>query len=95
MIRRNDDASFDAGLLDFDERHPFSCSLDEVCSIAKRFEKNHLNLNVILTSGYYILEIWDVSTSEYWDFLWKEMDLSRVPFSMEIQSYPVLQNEAR
>lgn len=35
--------------------NPYECLLDQSCQISKRNEKNHVSLNIVLTSGDYLL----------------------------------------
>jgi hypothetical protein len=45
--------------------NPFDCLLDQSCQISKRNEKNHVSLNVVLTSGEYLLQFFDDSDLKY------------------------------
>jgi len=38
-----------------DSANPYECLLDQSCQISKRNEKNHVSLNIVLTSGDYLL----------------------------------------
>ena len=53
LIRRKD-LSKDIAAYD-NVKHPFACLLDQSCQLAKRNEKNHIHLNIVLTSGEYLL----------------------------------------
>lgn len=50
---------------------------------------------MVLTSGDYILQLIDLSQESYTKFLTNELQLTSVPFSVNIESYPILQNEVR
>ena len=57
--------------------------------------KNHNAIDILLTTGEYILQIWDVSTGDYNDFLVKDLRLKSVPFTVKGESLPVIMNELR
>ena len=48
-----------------DSVSPFECLLDQSCQISKRNEKNHVSMNVVLTSGEYLLQFFDQSESQF------------------------------
>ena len=80
---------------DYDKLHPFACLLDKSCQFAWRYEKNHMSMDVVLTTGEYLLQFWEVSNEDYVEWMQGELNLGQVPFTVDIASYPVLQNEDR
>ena len=75
---------------EYDHLHPFACLLDSSCQVAWRYEKNQMSMDVVVTSGAYILQFWDVSGKDYLNWLEEGLVLSHIPFSIDILSYPVL-----
>ena len=49
----------------------------------------------MLTTGDYILQLIDMSVDKYMDWLVEDLKLTRIPFSVYIESFPILQNEIR
>lgn len=62
-------------LSEYQKVHPFACLLDHSCQLATKQIKNHNSLDVLLTTGEYVLQVWDVSTTEYTDFLVNDLRL--------------------
>jgi hypothetical protein len=48
-----------------ESENEFDCLLDQSCQISKRNQKNHVSLNVVLTSGEYLLQFFDDSDPKY------------------------------
>lgn len=57
--------------------------------------RNHQVLNVILTSGEYVIQIFDKQSSSFVDYITNQLRLKDVPFQLHAQAYPVFQNEQR
>ena len=49
----------------------------------------------MLTTGDYVLQLFDLTQHEYTTWLTEDLQLSQVPFTVYIESYPILQNEVR
>ena len=52
-------------------------------------------MNVVLTSGDYMLQIFDHSMNSYNKWLEEDVELTVVPFSFDLEVLPILQNEER
>ena len=82
-------------LSNYQQMHPFACLLDHSCQMATKQIKNHNAIDILLTTGDYSLQIWDVSTSDYTNFLVNDLRLKSVPFTVKGESLPVIMNELR
>ena len=82
IIRRQDYSGSDS--------NPFECLLDQSCQISKRNEKNHVSLNVVLTSGDYLLQFFDDSDYQYAQWISQDLGLERVPIMLDLDSFPIL-----
>lgn len=91
LIRRVDPGHVDAEYV-YD---PLSCLYEHSCVESVQSGKNELNINAILTSGAYELIIFDQQENAVRRWLTEEAGLSRVPFAVELQATPVVQNEER
>ena len=52
-------------------------------------------MNVVLTSGDYVLQIFDHSNNDYNKWLMEDLELTVIPFSFDLEALPILQNEER
>jgi len=52
-------------------------------------------LNVVLTSGDYILEIYDYQKDDFRQWLADDLDLTETPFELSVSAVPILQNDVR
>lgn len=84
-----------AVVYEYEQLHPFTCLMDQSCQFAWRQQKNHQSFQVVLTTGDYLLQLYDLSSEDYTKWLVEEVELSQVPFTVYIESYPILQNEIR
>lgn len=75
--------------------NPLKCLYDHSCFEAEQLSKNELNINVILTVGTYELIIFDMPSTPASQFIVNEAQLSRAPFTFELQATPIIQNEDR
>ena len=80
----------DYALDEYDRLHPFACLLDSSCQFAWRYEKNHQSMDVVVTSGEYLLQFWDVSGKAYLEWLEHDINLSVIPITIDISAYPTL-----
>ena len=86
----------DGGILsEFENAHPFDCLLDQSCQFAWRNQKNHQSFQVVLTTGDYVLQLMDLSQDSFTQWLIEDLQLTQAPFTVYIESMPILQNEAR
>lgn len=73
----------------------FECLLDQSCQIGKRNQKNHISMNVVLTSGDYLLQFYDLAGQKYSSWLANDLGLEDIPISVSMEAYPIMQNEER
>ena len=52
-------------------------------------------MNVVLTSGDYMLHLFDHSADAYTGWLQNDLEPPAVPFSFDLEALPILQNEER
>ena len=52
-------------------------------------------MNVVLTSGDYMLQLFDHSMNDYNKWLQDDLELAAIPFSFDLEALPILQNEER
>ena len=52
-------------------------------------------MQVVLTTGDYVLTLMDLSQEEYTNWLVDDLQLRKVPFSVYLETFPILQNEIR
>jgi len=50
---------------------------------------------VVLTTGDYVLQLMDLSQDSFTQWLIEDLQLTQAPFTVYIESMPILQNEAR
>ena len=74
---------------------PLACLYDHSCIESDQVSKNELNIDVILTTGDYQLTIFDQQENSVRKWITQEVGLTSVPFTLELQAVPVVQNEER
>lgn len=74
---------------------PLGCLYDHTCVETELVGKNELGIDVILTSGDYELIVFDQQENSVRSWLRETARLDTVPFTLELQAVPVIQNEER
>lgn len=56
--------------------------------------KNHQGLSIVLTTGEYTLQFFDVSNKAVRDDI-RKLSLDNIPLTLNIEAYPIMQNTER
>jgi hypothetical protein len=56
--------------------------------------KNHQTMSIVLTTGEYTLQFFDVSSQAMRADI-KAMDLDNIPLTLNVEAYPIMQNTER
>ena len=48
-----------------------------------------------MTSGNYILQLYDLSNADFSEWITDDLGLKNVPFTFAVEALPILQNEVR
>jgi hypothetical protein len=74
---------------------PLACLYDHSCVESEQVSKNEVGISAILTAGEYQLTIFDQQEEHMRKWIAKDLGLASIPFTMELQAVPVVQNEER
>ena len=75
--------------------NPLACLYDHSCVETEQLGKNELSLSVILPQGTYEIIVFDQQENDVRRWLSHDAGLRQVPFTFELQSTPIVQNEER
>ena len=89
ILRRNDHGGKKEDHI-YEILNPFACLHDQSCQVAHYTQKNHQSFQMVLTSGDYVLELYDLSQIEYTEWLVEELGLAKVPLTIAIEALPIL-----
>jgi hypothetical protein len=68
--------------------------MDHSCQEARMSHKNHQALSIVLTTGEYTLQFFDVSNKAVRSDI-QALSVDNIPLTLNVEAYPIMQNTER